>query len=167
MNLRNLIPWNSKKKSTEVSHPYRDPFYELHRDMNQLFQSFFQDWNISDPYSETSMGRFAPRINVSETDKEIRIEAELPGIDEKEIDVQLKDDVLIIKGEKKSEQKEERENYYVMESSYGSFYRSIQLPDEIDKNKIDAHFKNGIMKITIPKLETASNSQKKIPIRTN
>ena len=85
-------------------------------------------------------------LDVTETDKEIVVEAELPGIDEKDVSLALQDGVLTIRGEKKHEHDEEKENYRVMERRYGSFQRSVRLPDTVDEDKVEASFNNGVLK---------------------
>jgi HSP20 family protein len=102
---------------------------------------------------------------VSETDKEIKVSAELPGMDEKDIDVSLTRDSLTIKGEKKQETEDKGEDYYRMERSYGSFTRSIPLPIEVDTDKVQATFKKGVLEITLPKTARAIQETRKIPVK--
>lgn len=105
-----------------------------------------------------------PSINLSENGKEIRIKAELPGMEAKDVDISLQNDHLIIQGEKKFEEEENKDNFHRLECSYGSFYRSIPLPAAVDATKIKAKFKNGVLKIVLPKLQDAG--QKKIEIQS-
>jgi len=105
-------------------------------------------------------------VDVVETDKEIRVTVELPGLDEKDINVSLARDVLTISGEKKQAKKERRGNYYRAERSYGSFRRSIQLPTQVQADKVDAVFRKGVLSITLPKTE-AAQKRKKIAIQTH
>jgi len=107
----------------------------------------------------------SPSVDVSETDKELTITAELPGLAEKDIEVTLSDDMLTIKGEKKEEEEEKKKDYYLMERRFGAFQRSFRLPDTVDKDKIDAAFKNGVLTITMPKTGKARAAQKKIKIK--
>ena len=104
-------------------------------------------------------------MDVTETDKEIVVEAELPGIDEKDVSLALQDGVLTIRGEKKHERDEEKENYRMMERRYGSFQRSVQLPDTVDEDKIEATFNNGVLRVSLPKRPEAIGKQRKIPIK--
>ena len=106
----------------------------------------------------------APHMDVRESDKELVIEAELPGINEKDISLDLQNGVLTIRGEKKHEHDEEKENYRVMERRYGSFQRSLRLPDTVDEDKVAASFDNGVLKVRIPKRPEAVGKQRKIPI---
>jgi HSP20 family protein len=99
------------------------------------------------------------------TDKEILVEAELPGIDDNDISLSLQDGVLTIRGEKKLERDEEKENYRMMERRHGSFQRSVRLPDTIDEDNIEASFDNGVLKVRLPKRPEAIGKQRTIPIR--
>ena len=116
----------------------------------------------------TGTGRgfpLTPHMDVKETDKEIVVETELPGIDEKDVSLALKDGVLTIRGEKKHEVDEEKENYRIMERRYGSFQRSLRLPDTVDEDKIEATFNNGVLKVSLPKRPEAIGKHRKIPIK--
>ena len=99
---------------------------------------------------EVAWGGAAPVVDVVEKDKEYEITAELPGLDEKNIEVKLSDDVLTIKGEKKEEKEEKQKDYYLSERRYGSFQRSFRLPDGVDAEKIEARFKNGVLTLSLP-----------------
>ena len=107
----------------------------------------------------------APHMDVRETDKDIVVEAELPGIDEKDVSLSLQDGVLTIRGEKKHEHEEEKENYRMMERRYGSFQRSVRLPDTMDEDKVEASFNNGVLKVSLPKHPEAIGKQRTIPIK--
>ena len=115
---------------------------------------------------DTSFGVTAPAVDVAETEKEFQITAELPGIDEKNLDVTVSNGVLTIKGEKQEEKEEKDKNYYLSERRYGSFQRTFQLPDGVDQNKIAANFEKGVLRVTLPKTAEAVTQQKKIPIAT-
>jgi HSP20 family molecular chaperone IbpA len=107
--------------------------------------------NYAPMLSDRRGPQLCPHVDVRETDKEIVVEAELPGIDEKDISLALQDGVLTIRGEKKHEHDEEKENYRVMERRYGSFQRSLRLPDTVDQDKVEASFDNGVLKIKVAK----------------
>jgi HSP20 family protein len=139
------------------------PFALLRQDMNSLFDNFFRGFE-PEPF-EPRLGAFSPRVDIAETDREIKVTAELPGMDDKDIDVALTRDMLTIKGEKKEEKEEKGKNYYRMERSYGSFSRSIPLPSEIDTNKVKADFKKGILTVTLPKTPQAIKETKKIQVK--
>lgn len=125
-----------------------DPFGTLQREFNRLFQDAFT--GFASPLSGGEMA-LSPRINVCETDQEFRIDAELPGVPEDSIDVTLSDDTLTIRGEKKAERSEKREDYHLMERSYGSFARSIRLPFAIKPEEVQASMQNGVLTLTLPK----------------
>jgi HSP20 family protein len=116
---------------------------------------------------ETSLGINVPAVDMSEDDKSYTIAAELPGLDEKNIDVSLSGDVLVIKGEKKEEKEDKEKNYYMSERFYGSFQRSFRLPDGVDRDKIAASFAKGVLTITVPKTADAQKQQKKIEVKAS
>ena len=101
---------------------------------------------------------------MTETDKEVKVCAEIPGVDAKDIDVSVEDGTLTIKGEKKYEQEEKEKGQYRMERSYGSFERSIPLPTDVDESKAKAEFKKGVLRLTLPKRPGAQPRRKKIPV---
>lgn len=142
--------------------PWR-PFKELERirkEMDQLWESFFE----RRPTRGEELSEWLPSIDFSETKNNYVVKAELPGIDPKDIDISLTENVLTIKGEKKQEKEEEGENYHFVERSYGSFTRSIRLPGQVQSDKVSATFKNGILKITLPKTEEAKKKEIKIKV---
>jgi len=102
---------------------------------------------------------------VAETKNDIVVKAEMPGLDPKDIDISLSDGLLTIKGEKKQEREEKEENYHLVERSYGSFARSVRLPGEIQSDKISASYKNGVLKVTLPKSEAAKKKEIKIKVQ--
>jgi HSP20 family protein len=167
MSITDLVPWHGNKKNLSVRKAH-EPFHGLQKEINNLFENFFDefDWLPSrfGGY-EDRFGSFTPKIDIKEGKKEILISAELPGMDENDIDLAILDGTLTIKGEKKKEIEDKKEGYYRMERSYGSFYRTIPLPDGIDEDKTEASFKKGVLKITLPKTAKAIESQKKISIK--
>src|ERR1043165_1033974 len=145
-------PDRSGKK--DITPRYSDPFSALRAEMDSLFDSFIGGLPaFSGIFGSTGGRGFAltPHMDVTETDKEIVVEAELPGIDEKDVSIALQDGVLTIRGEKKHERDEEKENYRMMERRYGSFQRSVQLPDTVDEDKIEATCNNGVLRVSLPK----------------
>jgi HSP20 family protein len=138
------------------------PFTSLRRDMERLFEDFSRDVGWGPP--ATGGAAVAPRIDVSETDSKIKIEAEMPGVEEKDVEVVLSDGRLTIKGEKKQEKEEKKKDYHLVERSYGSFARSIGLPFEADPSKVQAKFDKGVLTVTVPKPPEVKAKEKKIPI---
>ncbi len=130
------------------------------KEINQLFNDFF-----SIGPSSLSESGWMPTVDVEEDDKEVRIRAEIPGIEEKDLSVTLENDILTIAGEKKEEKKEENRRYVVSERRFGSFHRSIRLPEGIDREKIEAGFKNGVLRVTIPRIGTPETKRVKIALK--
>ena len=140
--------------------PFRD-FEWMRRDMDRLWNSFFERGTLR---SEEG-GEWLPYLDVAETKNEIVVKAEVPGLEPKDIDISLSDGLLTIKGEKKQEREEKEENYHLVERSYGSFARSIRLPNEVQSDKINASYKNGVLKIVLPKSEEAKKKEIKIEVQ--
>ena len=101
-----------------------------------------------------------PKIDISETENELRIRAELPGVSEKDIEVVLNDDILTIRAEREFERKEDKEDYHLVEMSYGTFQRSLQLPYRVDPNQVQARFENGVLNIVVPKAKALKRSNR-------
>jgi HSP20 family protein len=164
MQLRDLMPIRRKDRDISVRREEEHPFFALQRRMNEMFDSFFHDFEV-EHFGEWRE-QFAPHIDVKENDKELIITAELPGMDEKDIDVLLERNALSLKGEKKEEKEEKDHDYWHMERRYGSFQRVIPLPEGVDTDKAAASFKKGVLHITVPKTEHAKAAVKKIAIKT-
>lgn len=147
------------------------PVYTLQREMNNLFDNFFGggDWfqypELTGFGGEQSFGAIAPRVDVSETDKELLVKVELPGMTEKDVDVSIANGVLTIKGEKKQEKEENEKGWYRMERQYGSFSRSLVLPYEIQADKAEALYKHGVLTIKMPKTATPEQETKNIAVK--
>jgi HSP20 family protein len=146
---RNLIPSN--------------PMELLHKEVDRLFGGFFNDFSLPTLHGEN--GSLMPKINLNETDKEYRLEAEMPGIPSSDVQVTVENGVLTIKGEKKAEKEEKDRNYIRIERSYGSYQRSFVLPDNIDEAKISASGKDGVLTVLLPKKEGAARAAKKIEVK--
>jgi HSP20 family protein len=144
--------------------PFRElaPFREFERmrgDMDRFWDSFSE----GGLRKRTEEGEeWLPSLDVGETKNELVVKAEVPGMDAKDIDVSLSDGMLTIKGEKKQGREEKEADYHLVERSYGAFTRFIQLPTEVQSDKISASYKNGILKITLPKSEEAKKKEIKI-----
>ena len=167
MNMRDLIPWGRSEQTTPSR--YRDegdPFMTLHREMNRLFDDVFRGFDMAPFGSLSGAGRTIgwPQVEVSETDKDLRISAELPGMDEKDVEVLMQDRVLTIRGEKKSEVEDKERSF--SERYYGRFERRIPLGQDVDEDKIEAAFKNGVLMITVPRTAQAASQIKRIAINS-
>ena len=162
MKIKNLLPAVRSSKSKENDHH----LYSLQRDMNNLFDDFFRGFDITPRgFYSSGIGNYKPSVDVKENEKEIIVKAELPGVEEKDIEVTVTSDAVTIKGEKKEEKEDKGKNYYCMERSYGSFSRVIPLAVEAESGSAAASFKNGVLNITIPKSPTAKVKGTKIPIK--
>jgi HSP20 family protein len=157
-----------EKQSRQVAPRYFDPFDTLRSEMDHLFDTFVGGMPTFPSMFGRSGGRSVavmPSLDVKETDQQIVVEAELPGLDEKDVSLTMQNGVLTIQGEKKIEFDEEKENYHVMERRYGSFQRSLRVPDTVDEGKVEARFDNGVLKVTLPKRPEAGGAQRKIDIQ--
>jgi HSP20 family protein len=163
MAIRDLIPWNKNQLSTTGD--VYDPFVTFHREMNRLFDDVFRGFgnfgSLGRPMMEGQFGW--PRIELDETDKAVTVSAELPGLSEKDVQVEIANGVLSIRGEKKSEH--DNGGRY-SERYYGSFERRIPL-DGVQEDKAEANFRNGVLTVSLPKTEQASQTVKRITINTN
>ena len=152
------------------------PLSMLRDDIDRAFDRMFADWPRFSGLTSGSIfdndaffakpGVAAPIVDVSEDDKAYRIEAELPGVDESDIDVTVRDNRLSLRAEKKSETEKRDENVHMSERRYGSFERSFQLPDGVDAEKIKAKFSNGVLTLKLPKSAKAKSEERKISVKT-
>ena len=133
---------------------------------DRLFDDFFRGFGIVPTLAAFEPGTFTPSVNLSETDKEVKVVAELPGLDEKEVNVELDEDTLVLQGEKKGEEEKKEDTWHRVEHSYGSFRRVVPLPAEVDAAKAKAAFKNGVLTVTLPKRPEAQPNKKTINITT-
>ena len=138
--------------------PFRQ-FERTRRNFDQLWDSLF-----GRGLEGRVGGEWLPSLDLAETDNELVVKAELPGMDPKDIDISLSDGMLTIKGEKKQEKEEKKSDYHFVERSYGAFTRSIQLPKQVQREKINASYKNGLLRITLPKSEEAKKKEVKIKV---
>lgn len=158
-----------KRNETQTPARYSDPFQMLRTEMDRLFDDFmgpgFPMFSGLRRMPMAVEGVMTPHMDVKETGEALIVDAELPGMDEKDINVTVADNVLTIRGEKKFEHKEDKENFHVMERRYGSFQRMLRLPESVDDSKIEAKFDKGILNITLPKRPEAVKAEKKIAIK--
>ncbi len=132
------------------------------------FPSLRRMFDVEPPWRlESSFGIATPAVDVTEDDKAYKICAELPGMTEKDVDVSLSGDMLVLKGEKKQEREEKEKNRYLSERSYGMFQRAFQLPEGVDRDKISADFSKGVLTLTLPKTGDAQKQQKKITVKAS
>lgn len=148
-----ILRWRRKEPRKTEDHEEEYAFDLWERDMNRMFDNFFRGFGLS-PFGELERewAAFSPDVDIVDSDKEVKVSVELPGIDEKDINVSLTHDTLTISGEKQQETEDRGKNYHRMERSYGAFKRSIPLMCDVDEAKADATFKNGVLTITLPKV---------------
>jgi len=163
--IKSLLPAVRRKNDKALRHAGEHPFLPIQREMNRLFDDFFRDFNL-EPFGRAKNFGFEPSVDVWEDGKKIHVKAELPGLEEKDIDVTITPDSLTIRGEKQEEKEEKDNDFWCKETSYGSFERSIALPEGINQEKVEAQFKNGVLNIEIPWLEGARTG-KKIIVKTS
>jgi HSP20 family protein len=163
MAIRDLIPFSRGRDIAVRRGDDVNPFLTLHREMNRLFDDVFRGFDLapfgSDRFFDRAVGW--PNMEVSETDSEVKVTAELPGLEEKDVQVEFANGTLAIKGEKKSET-EDRDRLF-SERYYGRFERRIPVED-VDEDKVSAAFKNGVLTVTMPKVPQAQSQVKRIAI---
>lgn len=167
------LPIKNEKTSAPRTAGEWMPFESLHREIDRLFEDFHPLWrpawrSIFAP--ETRRMRAAewqvlPAMDVVEKEDEYEITAELPGLDEKNIEVKLANDTLTIKGEKKEEKEEKAKDFHMSERRFGYFQRSFQIPEGVDTDKIDASFTKGVLTVKLPKTMEAKKAEKKITVK--
>ncbi len=168
MSVRDLIPW-SRGNSNQVPSVFRDgdrdPVLSLHREMNRLFEDVFRGFGPSLPLlsGASAFGGGWPNVEISDGEKEIKVTAEVPGLEEKDIEVLLDDGVLTLKGEKRSETEDKDRQF--SERFYGRFERRIPLGTEVKEDMVDARFRNGVLTVTLPKSEKAQSQVRRITIK--
>ncbi len=166
------LPVTSKSSEPAFAGEAWRPFEALKKEVDRLFEDFGDGFWRQPFRSLAGLERdwtkkfvAAPAVDVSETEKAYEITAELPGIDQKNVEVNLANGGITIKGEKKEESEEKKKDYYVSERRYGSFERYFDLPEGVDAEKIEATFKNGVLKVTLPKTAEAQKPAKKVEVK--
>ena len=168
MPITDLVPWRKTNGGLVTRRNQMDPLSQLHREVDRVFSDFMTDWPLTGPISlmDRRFGTFVPDVDITETDKEFRVTAELPGMDEKDLNVSFVEGLLTIKGEKREEHEEQRGDSYRSERRFGAFERTIPLPSGVNPDKAKASFKKGVLSITLPKTEEARSNKKIIAIQT-
>jgi len=154
MNLKSLIPVGRDRTAAS-------PFMSLQREIDRLFDDFSRGFPT---FTGNGAAALMPNMDVMETDKEIEISAELPGLEEKDVQVNVADNLLTIRGEKKAEKEQKDKNYRLVERSYGSFERTLELPEGVNADAIKANISKGVLKVTVPK--PAPAQAKKIDVKS-
>jgi len=182
MDVKKLVPWNwFKKEEEQESRPaavrqgypgsgFYGPLAQLHQEIDRLFDTVFRGfgaWPLAaeDPLTRLGAGVLKPTLDIGATDEEYTISVEVPGVDEKDIQLELVGDTLTIRGEKRQEREERGRNFYRMERAYGTFQRILSLPEDADQDHIEASFNKGVLTITIPRRAQRREAGKTIEIR--
>ncbi|HXX26258.1 MAG TPA: Hsp20/alpha crystallin family protein [Pseudolabrys sp.] len=157
MNLKSLIPVGRQRNVARID----NPFISLQNEIDRLFENFTTGF----PMLGNGMANVSlPTMDVAETDKDIEITAELPGLEEKDVQINMSDNVLTIRGEKKAEKEQKDKNYRLVERSYGAFERSLELPEGVNADAIKASIDKGVLKVVVPK--PAPAQVKKIEVKS-
>jgi len=185
MSLKKLIPWNWFKREEEDSgqaipvqrnmdydraYAIGNPIGQLHHEMERLFDRFFHSFGMgksgyeSLPFPRLTDGLLKPTLDLGATDKAYTVTVEIPGVDEKDIKLEIINDSLTIRGEKKQETEEKDKNFYRLERSYGSFQRVLSLPEDINQDGVKANFKKGILTVTMPRKALPKADVKQIAV---
>ena len=162
---RSLLPSLWREGDAPARRDVEHPFYHVQKEMNRLFDDFFRGFDVTS-FGDTTLGKFSPSIDIRDGEKEIKVKAELPGMDEKDVEVLVTENALTIKGEKNEEKEDKGQDYYHMERAFGAFQRVIPLPSGVDHQKAEATFKKGILSITLPKVQDAKAKGKKVSIKS-
>lgn len=170
MNIRDLIPWSRGGHEVQVRREGApEPMLAFPSDIDRVFEDFWRRFGLPIPRpwgdGDGAESGVMPRVDVRETDNEVEVVAELPGMDEAGIDVSLAPGMLTIRGEKRSERDEEKEGYVLRERSFGRVERVVPLPDGLDLDSAKATFKNGVLTVSIAKTPEAQAAVKRIPVQ--
>lgn len=168
MTISDLIPWRKKDQDLAERQQAENRLLDLRSQIDRLFDDFYSgNFSLSSFLRDyEGMGDFSPRMDLEESEKEITISAELPGLKPEDVDISLENNTLTISGEKRVEKEDQGKRYYRVERSYGSFSRRIPLPAEVEEDRIDASLKDGLLKVTLPKSKEAQAKSRRIPIKT-
>jgi HSP20 family protein len=176
MNLKKLMPWNWFKKEEETAMvPVKrgdlagDPLAQLHADIDRLFGQMFRavGWPVPDMsrlFGDTALAPLKPHVDIAATDREYVITAEVPGLEASDVKLELLDDTLLIRGEKRQEWEKQNAGVYRMERRYGAFERMLSLPDDADPDRLEAKLKHGVLTVTMPRKPSAKTTSRLIEV---
>src|SRR5262249_6102020 len=159
MELPSLFRWN--RPSRALPHRGENPFLAFQREMNHLLEDFWSG-SIGESTQVSEWSAFSPRIDVEDTEAEVRVTAELPGLEEKDFQVEVHDDVLTLRGEKHEEREDKAKGW--RERSYGTFQRAVALPAEVESDRATAEFKKGVLTVHLPKSAKAQERSRRVPV---
>ena len=163
MSVRDLTSWH-RNGQTPMMYRDRDydPFLALHREVDRLFEHAFRGFDLAPIVDRFNGGSTWPSVEITETDSHIEVAAEIPGLDEKDLEIMLQDGVLTLRGEKRTANADKDKHF--SERFYGRFERRIAVGNDVDEDKVDAIFRKGVLTITLPKTAKAQASAKRIAI---
>lgn len=167
MDFKAMVPWrNASKQTPATPDDFADPFVNFRREVDRMFDDFFEGFGRPGRSSLTGWSGHTPSIDLAENDNEITITAELPGIDEKDIELTVTGDLLMLRGEKKSEQEQANGDRYYAERRYGSFSRAVRLPFEVkEQEAVEANYDKGVLSVRIPKPAEQQRQVRRIEIK--
>lgn len=169
MSVRDMVPFGGRRRHLRnrglARQQEKHPLTRMHDEVDRLFDNFFsKDFGSLGRFGE-GFSDYLPEVDVQETDKEVRVSAELPGVDEKDIDVRVDGDNLVISGEKSEEKEDTEGDTYHSERYYGTFSRVVPLNSEVDIENADATFKKGVLKLSLPKTGNEKTAGRKIEVK--
>ena len=169
MRVTDLIPWRAVRRNQSVSQSAGDPVALLQNSVNRAFDDFLRMFPAPLPGLPGMLlnndGEF--QVDIAETDKEIKVTAELPGVEEGDIDVRVSDGMLTISAEKKATREENESGYILRERSFGRIERTLPLPEGVNTDAAQASFKAGVLTVTIPKVAEARDESKRVPVQSS
>jgi len=163
MTLHDLVPWTRERFAPSRSPAREDnPFLALHREINRLFDDTLRGFGAPEA------ARFVPRLDLVENDEEIRVVLEVPGLEQKDVEVTLTGDVLVVRGQKRDRREgaDKKERWHLVESRWGAFERAIQLPCEVEGERVKARAEHGVLTVTLPKAASAKPQVRRIEIQS-
>lgn len=163
--IHDLIPWRETRGTNSDS--IFDSLRHMQREMDSVFNNFLSTGGSLPASSRQGKLSFAPSLDIAETEKSYHLTMELPGVSEKDVEITITDGVLTVRGEKKSEEKQEDKNWHRVERFYGSFQRSVSLPQEVDEDHIEARFKNGVLELEVPKSTQKREKTRRIEVKAS
>lgn len=178
MDVKKFVPWNwFNKEEEEAGKPMpfareekqmHSPLQQLHSEMDRIFDQTFKGFGLA-PFGfgkASAAELFKPTLDLSASEKQYTVSVEVPGVDEKDIQLEIADDTLVIKGEKKQETESKDNSFYRIERSYGSFRRMLSLPEDADRENVSAAFKKGVLTVTIPRKPSQKAEVKRVEIKS-
>ncbi|MEL7488483.1 MAG: Hsp20/alpha crystallin family protein [Pseudomonadota bacterium] len=163
MELNDLVPFRHRRRAP-VRSKDDNPFERMHEEMDRLFDDFLPQ--LAGDLDRDRRGGIMASIDLSESDDALELIADLPGLEEDDIAITLRDGALVIRGERKHEHEQKEKNYYRSERAYGSFCRRIALPCDVDEERTEAKFQRGVLTIHLPKSQSAKAKERKIEVRS-